>query len=217
MEYNFKPGQKLMVELEDCIYEGSYESSTSTRIDMTDVREYPAATIIPSNFTFYRCEILDVKILDDGNCSINSDSDSNTNQSNHVKIKQEEYKRLEKALTQHIYICNADKRYYDMIESIKDAVTCAIMCFSNHPGRLSKLSLMVLSVCNKLYIIDIKQFKQRNIPKELKDMLESEWIKKITYSGKWFADSLYHCHNIKKLTNVFDIKVCLYSIIIIKF
>lgn len=210
MEYNFKRGQNLIIELEDCIYKGTYESGTSDRIDMIDVRKYPCGEPIPSNFSFYKYEILDVKVLDTDS---DSNNEENTNQNGYIKIKQVVYKRLEQALKEHTYLCNADKRYYDLMELIKDSTLCSIIGLSNQPGRLSKLSLIVIGVCNKLYIIDIKEFKQRKMPKELKDILESDWIKKITFSGKWFADSLHHCHDIKRLTNVFDIKVCLPAII----
>lgn len=209
MEYNFKRGQKLLVELDDSIYEGIYESGTNDRIDLTEVKEYPCGEVLPVNFSLYRCEILDLKILDQCN-GVEANTDTSLLKENNsiIKIKEEEYRRLQKSLTNYTYICNLDKRYYDLIELIKDCGTISILGIASQLGRLSKLNLIVISVCTKLYILDIKLFKHRKVPDDLKDILQSESIKKITFSGKWFADSLYHCHNIKNLSNMFEITVC---------
>lgn len=209
MDFNFQPGDKLIIELEANVFEGVYESGTQNRIDVGNVVEYPAGTTIPGTLCFYRSEIVDIKILStlDKTSDSSNTSGERENRDNVINLEEDQYKKLEKNLIEHTYICTIDRRYYDLIDLIRNCECVSITGFNSQPGRLSKLSLIVLSVFHESYLIDVQQFKKRHIPCELRDLIESERIKKVVFAAGPLFDSLYHCHNINKPKNIFDIQV----------
>lgn len=205
MEFNFTPGQKLILELENDVFEGTYESGTKERIDINDVSEYSRGNKIPGILSFYKCEIKSFKILNKEN--VNVVKISNNTPDNIIKLEENQYKKLEKNMNDYIYICTMDKRYYDLINLIKDCEYLSIAGLHSTIGRSSQLSLLVIVVINKAYIIDLQLFNKKNIPSEINEILQSDSILKVTFGGRSLVDSLFHCHNVKTFNNVFDIEV----------
>lgn len=211
MDFKYISGQTLLIELtNEEIYEGVYESGTKDRIDVTKIYDHPDRNSIPGMLSFYRSEILNIRVLNESiaaNDLIPTAQKCENRNSDVILLNKNEYNRLQSLSTDHTYICTMDKRYFDATDFMNNCETVAVVGLNVLLGRMSRLSLLVMATWDHIFIFDLQQFAGKTLPSELQAIFESEHIKKVLHGSRTFMDCLYHVYNIKSMKNIFDTEV----------
>lgn len=208
---NYFEGQTILVELTNGeIYEGLYESGSRDRVDLSNIYDHPYRNYIPGNLSFYRSEILNIRLLkENAAANVVISVREKFQNKNIILLNKCEYKRLQSLAVDHTYICTMDKRYFDATEMMINCENVAVVALNMHEGRMSTFSLLVMATWNQIFIFDIQQFIGKKFPFELQEIFESEYVKKIIHGSRAFVDCLYHMYNIKNIKNIFDTEVSL--------
>ncbi|KAF2898030.1 hypothetical protein ILUMI_08147 [Ignelater luminosus] len=218
MEFNFKIGQRLVIELTNKqIFEGDCKKCAKNRIDLCNVIEYPNKKELKGQLSYYSCEILSVRVLDDVNNDGQQDASLNSPDCETVKngihkphqviaVKKAEYARLLDMTRSYIYMATVDNRYLDAVQHLSCCENIAVVGIDSSFGRMKNLSLLVVCSWDQVYIFDLLLFRKKTFEPELKNILESDGIKKIVHDSRKLVDCLWHCHKVK-LTNIFDTSV----------
>lgn len=215
MEYNFKTGQRLIIELKlNQIYEGSCRKCAKNRIDLFDVVEYPQGKELKGDLSYYTCEIRSVRLLDEedhnGEQAASPPDSVSKNGMNKphriIALKKDEYARLSQMTLSFTYMATTDNRYLDAIQHLSCCENIGVVGIDSKFGRMRPLSLLVLCSWDQVYIFDLFLFRKKTFEPELKMILESDSIKKVVHDSRKLVDCLWHCHKVK-LNNIFDTSV----------
>lgn len=106
-----------------------------------------------------------------------------------------------------IYMATMDNRFFEATEYLYNCETVSVFGIGSELGRQKCISILVMSSWDQVYLFDIQMYRLPDLPPKIKNILESESIKKVVHDSRTLADCLYHCHNKVKLTNVFDTQV----------
>ncbi|XP_018334349.1 piRNA biogenesis protein EXD1-like [Agrilus planipennis] len=215
MDFKYRKGQRLVLELASLeVFEGDYESGTKNRIDLNNIIEYPNSSKIKGIQSFYRCDIRSVSVVDNDQSSSSSSNDElSFNNSAEDKdltqvilLPKVEYDRLKDMMYDFIYMATTDRRYKDAIDDLLNAENIGVVGLGSQYGRSNKIQLLLLSTWKQVYIFDILSFNRKNFEPELKEILESPFIKKVVHDSQRLNACLSHCHNVT-MVNFFDTQV----------
>lgn len=211
MDRQYKKGQKLIVSLNFSgeVFEGEYQNGSLTRIDLSNVIDQMTGLKVGDMLTFYESEIESIKLLHQEEDNINSPSKDTFDLSfskDVIIMKNEEYERLKELYRNYTYISVVDKRYMNATEHLSSCEHVAVAAIGCEHGRKHGINLLVLCSWDHVYIFDIKMFRFKKFMPELKEIFESEEIKKVVHNSRVLADCLWHCHDVS-LKNVFDTQV----------
>ncbi|KAK4886976.1 hypothetical protein RN001_003247 [Aquatica leii] len=210
MKFNFTKGDRLILELSDKnVFEGSYDFGTNNQIDLINVVDLETRNPIQARLTFYQHEIVSVKIVESQNgCKSdlnNSDSTNTTIQdsSNVIKLPRDEYDRLQTMTQNFLYFATADKRYVEAIAHLNNCENIGVVGLGLDFGPTKPIDLLVMCSWDQVYIFDLFSYQYANFPADLKDLLESPYIKKVGHNLLKLVESLWYCHRVC-LKNIFD-------------
>ncbi|KAF5286033.1 hypothetical protein FQR65_LT12968 [Abscondita terminalis] len=210
MKFNFTRGQRLIIELTDKnVLEGNYESGTKNQIDLTKIIDLETRTPIQGRLTFYQHEIISVKLLEseDSTDSILNSSDevsTSTQQlPNVISLARAEYERLQTMIHSCMYFATADKRYLEAIEHLSGCENVGVVGLGSDFGPTKPIDLLVMCSWDQIYIFDLLSYQYSNFPNDLKDILESQYIKKVGHNLLKLTECLWFCHRVR-VKNIFD-------------
>lgn len=202
----YSDGDYLVLELYDGdIFEGYFVSGGKNRIDLDNVKQHNNPNDSLSGiFSFYRNEIQNVRKLKSKPTKkvVTQDPD----EAEKIKIDQDEYLRLRELTKTFIYLENADKRFFDAIEHLKESETIAVASLGLEENRSAVLRLLAISTWKQVYLFDMIGVKHTQFYPELKEILESEYTCKIFHNGAPLVDILYRKYNVF-CQNIFDTQI----------
>ncbi|XP_022906305.2 piRNA biogenesis protein EXD1-like [Onthophagus taurus] len=203
-DYNFKRGSKLVVELVNGdILEGTLYNGGKSRLDLINIKIYSSDYSSKGPYSYYQSEIKSVRVVKEkpqengeitnGECYIEANKTL-------ISIPKEDYEDLILMTKNYIYLPMIDVNYYSAIKHLKTCENLGIAAITNSYDKFDPLSLLVISSWDQVYIFDIQSF---GIPNDLKDILESNHIKKVCHDSRLPWGILKNQHNIN-LNNIFD-------------
>lgn len=199
MECNINPGSKIILKLNNAeMYIATYIKGNPNRLQVKNVSKFPTGEELRGVFEYYSSEVLDLKLLNDHNNS--------TNTKEYSTLKWNEFSQLCSQTKSYIYLSRMDKRYFDGMEYLNSCENVGLLIIGMKDSIFSKISLLVLSAWDQIYIIDLYMFNCINMPEEIKNLLESEYVRKVGHDLFTAKLCLKHCYNIE-INNVFDVMV----------
>lgn len=99
-----------------------------------------------------------------------------------------------------------DHRFFEALDYLITCETVGVFGIGSELGRQRSISILVLSSWDQVYLFDILCYKLPELHPKLKDLLETDLVKKVVHDSRTLTDCLYHCHKVK-LANVFDTQV----------
>ncbi|KAF2880706.1 hypothetical protein ILUMI_25466 [Ignelater luminosus] len=219
MEFDYSRGQRLIVELKDNqIFEGDCLKTAKNRIDLSNVSQYPDGKLQQGNLSFYRLEIVSVRVLhqtDDVQDEKLTFDSSNSQQKEKkvdspprqvIALLKDEYDRLLEMTKNYIYMATVDNRYLDAIEHLNNCETIGVVGIDSKYGRSRHLSLLVLCSWDQVYLFDLKLYRKKGLEPDLEEILKSNEIKKVVHDSRKLTDCLWYCHKVR-INNIFDTMV----------
>lgn len=222
LNLRYKQGERIIVTLTNGeIVEGEYDGGTEDRIDIFNAKQYPECSVYPGLLSYYKTEIQTITLfkeesVDENNSSTGKSSPNkqaeNEESQKIIRIPKLEYERLKELSLQYTYFATPDRRYLEAVEYLNSCENVGVVGIGSERGRLDMIHLLVMSSWDKVYIIDLLQFRRSKFPEELKGILESDDIKKIVHNSRTLVDCLHHRHQVN-LKNIFDVQVILLIVI----
>ncbi|CAH0546856.1 unnamed protein product [Brassicogethes aeneus] len=218
MEKLYNTGDRLLLEVnESDVFEGNLYSVTDQRIDLYQVVKYSQNTNLNGMYSFFKDEITNIKRIYLRDCDFfnklidhinNLDISSlEPNFKDTVVLSYEDYSKIQMLKTNAIYIDRPDARYFKAMNEFKNTQHLAIAPVGLEDQRVNRaLKFLVVCSFSQVYIFDFRNKKKTEFPKELRQMLESPFHKKIIYNGAFFDDFLIYNYNFQ-MCNVFDINI----------
>lgn len=206
MSFVFVCGQRLILELNDnSLFEGDYiKTGLHQRIDMANLVYSPSNEKINGNLSFYPYELRSIKVLKEKGAINKRYEDADI-----VNIYQEDYEHLKVVINNYIYMATIDARYLEGVKYLNTCQTIGVAALGSKYGRAQPIILLVLCSWDQIYIFDLYLYQSSKFPKELKELLECESIKKVVHDSRTLTDCLFHFHKVK-LNNIFDTQVSIY-------
>ncbi|KAI4464115.1 pirna biogenesis protein exd1 [Holotrichia oblita] len=214
MEYNFKKGDKLVLELintRDDILEGEFVNGDKNRLSLINISSYRNKTIIKGPYNYYRSDILYIRLLNESegkNCKniLNKTECPETNYKDTILIPKLEYDRLKEMSHNYIYMGSLDSRYYDAMNYLKTYETIGIAAVTTIYEKTAGINLIIISTWDQLYIIDFLVLNSKKFPPELEEILRCEDIKKVLHDSRLLTQIFAKQYGIR-MKNIFDTKV----------
>lgn len=207
MDFNIKPSEKILVTLTNGdIFEGVYQSGSKNRINVIDITEYPWGSKILGTLCFYKKEIESVTLLNSETQEEHLVNGKDENQKNVILLTKAEYERLKQMSVNYIYMSTMDCRFFEAVEYLNNCETVGVFGIGSEFGRQRNISVLVMSSWDQVYLFDVLSYKLSDFHPKLKELLESDSVKKVVHNSRTLVDCLHHCHRVK-LVNIFDTQV----------
>lgn len=204
MDNLYKKGDLVQIKTKyDEVIEGQFYamSDDKTRISLCESKE--SSTDKPSDgvLHYYEPDIRDIVKL------------KVTNEQIYLKLAQKDFEEAIAVSKKYSYVNQVDKIFHDALDDLKEQSYVALSTDGASMGRKCKMPFLVLSTPKKIYIFDTQAMQYHAFDAGLKELLESEFPKKIVHDSRNLSDCLKHKHNVN-LHSVFDTQVCIIVLII---
>ncbi|XP_044747840.1 piRNA biogenesis protein EXD1-like [Coccinella septempunctata] len=205
MEKKFEQGERILIVLNSGEnFEGDYVKGSDTRIEIENFLHYESGNKFDSKWTFYKGEISSVLRI--GKKKPDTVETPVDNSDNKILIPREEYERLIKMTDDYIVIKTDDKTYFDSVEKLANYESLGVIASNCERGRNGRIKMLALSTWKQIYIFDFHNFRSKQFPKELADILQSHYIQKVVFNGGPFIDCMLHAYKIP-VNHVFDVQI----------
>ncbi|KAL4714405.1 hypothetical protein ACJJTC_017700 [Scirpophaga incertulas] len=197
MDSLYMKGELLQVHTKNSeIIEGRFYAMNGdkSRISLYNIKEKPHNISLEGICHYYNSEIRNI-------VKIKESEDPK-----HLKISQIECEEIIKVSKKYIYINQVDSSFHEALDDLKNCGFITLSTDGSNMGRKCKMPFLVLATVQQIYIFDTQVMQYHSFDAGLKDLLESEYPKKIVHDCRKIADCLYHKHNVK-LNSVFDTQV----------
>lgn len=199
MDNLYKKGDLIQIKTKyHEVIEGQFYamSDDKTRISLCDTKE--SSKDEPSNaiLHYYEPDIRDIVKLKVSNEQI------------YLKLAQKDFEEAIMVSKKYIYINQVDKIFHDAMADLKDQCYVALSTDGSSMGRKCKMPFLVMSTPRQIFIFDTQAMQYHAFDAGLKELLESEFPKKIVHDSRNLSDCLKHKHNVN-LKSVFDTQVCI--------
>lgn len=197
MDNLYKKGDLIQIKTKlDEVIEGQFYamSDDKSRITLCDSKQASKDTPSDGILHYYEPDIHDIVKL------------KVTNEQKYLKLPQNVFEELIMVSKRYIYINQVDKVFHDAILDLKDHSFVALSTDGASMGRKCKMPFLVMSTPKQIYIFDTQVMQYRAFDAGLKELLESEYHKKIVHDSRVLSDCLKHKHNVT-LKSVFDTQV----------
>ncbi|KAK5638602.1 hypothetical protein RI129_012897 [Pyrocoelia pectoralis] len=194
-------GQRILIELNNnCVFEGTYEGGTNDRIDIINVLEWGLRNSFCGPLSFYKSEIISIKRLQ----SHLSEKDAhNLCKINDIALPQLEFCRLREMTKNYVYLAVIDQKYLRAIDYLCNCESIGIAGFGANLAQMKPIDLLILTSWDQIFIFDLQLYRRINFPTDLKELLESQFIRKVGYDLLELLEFLWYFHKIS-VKNIFD-------------
>jgi ribosomal protein S8 len=215
MDGDFKIKDKLILELHDHCVVGELVkiNESRTRLKLTNYYRFDNPGYVARGIqNFFKNDIKSIRVfqgtrlnraeLDDFVKTDKNDSPNIDDSSSAVNISLNTLNHITGLINEVQVVSQIDVRYYNSVKTLCQSKKLGITIEGVTHGRLSRISLIAISNNVNIFVYDIVLFGGI-IPKELKEILESDKIVKLVHDSQGVADNLKNCHDVK-LQKVFD-------------
>ncbi|RZC34809.1 exonuclease 3'-5' domain-containing protein 1, partial [Asbolus verrucosus] len=206
MAINVKPGDRVIIEIRSLeVFEGNAEYVSPESIELRNIYCQTTDTQYEGNMSFYRDEVVSIAHIVDclTNEASSCENEESFDVSKKIKLSSGEFMRLKEMTLQYIFIDVFDRKFKDAVEVLSNRESIGVVGLGNTFRRGKPLSLLVMSDFKQVYIFDL--FCLVDL-RNLKDILESEYIIKVVHEGTALFDCLYHKYGVE-MKNIFDTQV----------
>lgn len=202
MQLFYKKGDRIVIELSDSsIFEGDFEAGTSTRIDVINIIEWTFRNSFHGPLSFYKSEIKSIKLLPShlpekkapNQCKINDV----------IMLPKCEFSRLRDTTKNYVYLAVIDQKYLQAIDYLRNCESIGIAGFGANLAQMKPIDLLILTSWDQIFIFDLQLYRRVSFPTDLKELLESQFIRKVGYDMLELLEFLWYFHKIS-VKNIFD-------------
>ncbi|XP_044733193.1 piRNA biogenesis protein EXD1-like [Chrysoperla carnea] len=196
---DYEKGDIVIIELKAGeIYDGILISKSAERISICSTVEYPSGKLFENICNFSIKEINTSRILSD------KKDNGNNKVVNKINLNIQEYKHLTNLINSFKLIKQMDVRFYDAVQEIETAESIGIDAKGCQIGRFYKISYLIISVWNQVFVFDMVNLDQMAFNSGLQLIFENEFILKVCHNSQKLNDCLLHNYGVK-MKNVFDV------------
>lgn len=201
MQYSFNLGQRILIELNNTIFEGDFEAGTNSRIDIVNVIEWAYRNSFNGPLSFYEYEIISIKVLN----SNEPEGDNHNRCQIHdiIALPKSEFSRLRDSTENYVYLPVIDQKYLQAIDYLRNCQSIGIAGFGTNLARMKPINLLILTTWDQVFIFDLQLYRRVNFPTDLKELLESQFITKVGYNMLELVEFLWYVHKVS-VKNIFD-------------
>lgn len=201
MDKTFQKGDYLELELiEGSTYRGWFQSQKKDKwISLINAQVLPLENAVKERLIFYSPEVKNLRRIQEPRNSVEDHAHVAT-------FTNKEVDKFEVIAKKFIFVNQIDNDYFRAIKDIKNNSVISLGTDGSEMGRKCKLPILTISTPSQIYIFDIQVMQMSCFDSGLRDILESQEIKKIIHNSRKLSDCLCHKHQVK-LTNVFDTQV----------
>lgn len=202
MNFPYDEGQRIVIELNNsCIVEGDYSTSTETRIELMNVNDWAYINIFKGPLSFYFSEIASIKVLHPDWSENNVHKQCKRNDV--INLPLSEFVRLRDMSREYVYLPVVDQNYVKAIEYIRDCECIGVTAFGFNMLDMKPLALLVLTSWDRVFIFDLLSYRRVHFPPDLKEILESQFIKKVGHDLLELIEFFWHYYKVA-IKNIFD-------------
>ncbi|KAB0793764.1 hypothetical protein PPYR_13384 [Photinus pyralis] len=202
MNFPYDIGERVVVELKNsCLVEGDYSTSTDTRVELINVDDWAYRNLFKGPLSFYFSEIASIKVLHP-DWSENNEH-KQCKRTDLINLPLSEFVRLRDMSREYVYLPVVDQKYVKAIEYIRGCECIGIAAFGFNLFDMKALALLVLTSWDRVFIFDLLSYRRVHFPPDLKEILESEFIKKVGHGLLEPIEFFWHYYKVA-IKNIFD-------------
>ncbi|XP_017779617.1 PREDICTED: piRNA biogenesis protein EXD1-like [Nicrophorus vespilloides] len=198
--FNFYKGDLVYILLKsNDAYEGIYMKGSHNQIHTTHNFHHDTLNRIKEEVTFYRYEIEEITLIK------HADSDKNK------RMQSNEYERLYEMVQCFTFLFCKNNKFRRAMKQLSQFETISVVGIGCNYGRLCRFSHIAIASWCEVYIVDLASLDEE-IPDEIKWLMETTKIKKVTHDARSLIDCLHYCYDVS-VRNIFDTQVGDYMLV----